>query len=149
LRLRPRLLAAGYWAAISRENVELALGMLDAWNRGDRDGWLAPAHAETEWSSAVLRAVEGTDTVYRGRTELEHFWDEWHAVWNLELELTDARDLGEPVLLLAHMRTRGKASGAEVERSIGYVIEFEDGMLRRVRAYLSPGEALEAVGLSE
>jgi hypothetical protein len=41
----------------------------------------------------------------------------------------------------------GNASG--VERSMGYVFQFEDGLLRRGRAYLSPEEALEAAGLAE
>jgi ketosteroid isomerase-like protein len=47
------------------------------------------------------------------------------------------------------MRTKGRESGVEVERSIGYVIDFEDDRLRRIRAYLSPAEAIEAAGLSE
>jgi ketosteroid isomerase-like protein len=134
---------------MSRENVETVLRLMDAWNRGDRDGWLAPAHPDVEWSSAILREVEGSETVHRGRAEVEDFWDEWHALWNLEVEITETRDLGNTVVALAQMRTKGKASGAEVERSIGYVIEFEDGLTRKVRAYLSPNEALEAVGLSE
>jgi ketosteroid isomerase-like protein len=134
---------------MSRENVERVLRFIDAWNRGDREGWLAPAHPETEWSSAILREVEGREVVYRGRAELGRFWDEWHALWNLELEVSEARDLGDTVVVLAQMRTKGKASGVEVERSIGYVIEFEDGLLRKIRAYLSPKETLEAVGLSE
>jgi hypothetical protein len=95
-----------------------------------------------------LRAVQG-ETLYKGRTELGRFWDDWHATWNLELEAIDARDLGDTVLLLALMRTKGNVSGAEAERSIGYVLEFEDDKVRRVRAFLSKGEALEAVGLAE
>jgi ketosteroid isomerase-like protein len=134
---------------MSRENVEAVLGLLDAWNRGDRDGWLAQAHPEMEWSSAILRQVEGLGTVYKGRAELLRFWDEWHALWNLEIEVSETRDLGGTVLALARIRTTGKASGAEVERSIGYVFEFEDGLIRTARAYLSPGEALEAVGLRD
>jgi len=57
--------------------------------------------------------------------------------------------LGDIVLVLASMRTQGKASGAAVERSIGYVFEFEHGLIRHAKAYLSPEEALNAVGLSE
>jgi hypothetical protein len=57
--------------------------------------------------------------------------------------------LGDTVLLLAEMRTRGKASGAAVERAVGYVFELEDGLIRRAAAYLSRAEALEAVGLRE
>ena len=134
---------------MSRENVEAVLGLLNAWNRGDRDGWLALAHPEMEWSSAILRQVEGGATVYRGRAELQRFWDEWHALWSLEIEVSETRDLGNTVLALARIRTTGKASGAEVGRSIGYVFEFEDGLMRTARSYLSPAEALEAVGLRE
>ena len=70
---------------MSRENVETVASLFEAWNRGDREGWLAPSHPDVEWSSAVVRQVEGTETVYRGRAEVERFWDEWHAVWSLEL----------------------------------------------------------------
>jgi ketosteroid isomerase-like protein len=134
---------------MSRANVEAALAALDAWNRGDRDGWLASAHPEMEWSSAILREVEGVEALRTGRAELQGFWDEWHALWRLEIEVSETRDLGDTVVVLARLVTTGKASGAEVVRSIGYVIEFEDGLIRRARAYLSPGEALEAVGLRE
>ena len=134
---------------MSRENVEAVLGLLDAWNRGDRDGWMARAHPEAEWSSAILRHVEGVEAVHYGSAELQRFWDEWHALWNVEIEVSETRDLGGAVLALARIRTKGKASGAAVERSIGYVFEFEEGLIRTARAYLSPGEALEAVGLGE
>jgi ketosteroid isomerase-like protein len=134
---------------MSRENVETTLRAFDAWNRGDREQWLAPAHPDVEWSSAIVRALEGAETVYRGRDEeVSAFWDDWHGVWNLELDVSETRDLGDTIVVLARMRTRGNVSGAEVERSIGYVVEFEDGLIRRMRAYLSQREALEAAGLS-
>jgi ketosteroid isomerase-like protein len=134
---------------MSQENVEIVQRLFEAWNRGDRGGWLARSHPEIEWSSAVLRQVEGRDAIARGRAEMEAFWDEWHALWNLTIEASEVRDLGDTVLVLAGMRTEGKASGAAVDRSIGYVFEFEDGLIRRANAYLSPAEALEAVGLRE
>jgi ketosteroid isomerase-like protein len=134
---------------MSQESAEVVVGLIEAWNRGDRDGWLAGGHPEIEWSSGILRQVEGRDTIARGRAEMEAFWDEWHALWNLTIEASEVRDLGGTVLVLAKMRTQGKASGAAVERSIGYVFEFEDGLIRRAKAYLSSEEALEAVGLRE
>jgi hypothetical protein len=115
---------------MSQENVETVETAFRAWNRGDRDGWLAPAHPEVEWSSATQRQVEGAETVYRG-------------------QVSEMRDLDDSVLALAQIRATGKASGVEVQRSIGYVFEFEDGLLRKGRAFLSPEEALEAAGLSE
>ena len=134
---------------MARENVEIVRRSFEAWKRGDRDGWLAAAHPEIEWSSAVERQVEGTGAVHKGRAEVGQFWDDWQELWNLEIEIAETRDLGDAVLALARVRTRGKSSGAEVERSMGYVFEFEDGLIRRARAYLSPEDALEAAGLSE
>ena len=134
---------------MSQGNVGVVVGLIEAWNRGDRAGWLTGAHPEIEWSSAILREVEGRDAITRGHAAMEAFWDEWHALWNLTIEPSEVRDLGDTVLVLAEMRTEGKASGVATERSIGYVFEFEDGLIRRSTAYLSPAEALEAAGLRE
>jgi SnoaL-like domain len=62
---------------MSRENVEIIEGWARAWNRGDREGWLALTHPDVEWSSAIQRQVEGTDHVYKGQAEVGRFWDEW------------------------------------------------------------------------
>jgi ketosteroid isomerase-like protein len=134
---------------MSQENVEVVRRLIDGWKGGDREAWLALSHPDVEWSSAILRQVEGGEAVRRGRTELGQFWDEWHALWDVDIEVSELRDLGDTVLALAQLRTRGKSSGAEVERSIGYTFEFEDARVRRARAYPSPEEALEAAGLSE
>ena len=134
---------------MSRENVETVEDCIRAWNRDDRDGWLGPAHPEVEWSSAIQRQVEGSDQVFRGRDGVARFWDEWHAIWNVEIDVSEVRDLGDSVLAFAELRAKGKGSSAEVAQSIGYLFEFEDGKIRRGAAYLSPEEALEAAGLSE
>jgi ketosteroid isomerase-like protein len=135
---------------MSQKNVDVIRGLVDAWNSGNRAGWLAPSHPEVEWSSAIVRQVEGTEAAaYRGRAEIGEFWDEWHELWSLEIEPSEIRDLGDAVLVLAVLRTQGKSSGVEVERSIGYVFQFEDGLVRRATAYMTPEEALEAAGLRE
>src|SRR3712207_5103818 len=74
---------------MSRENVEIVRRIMDAWNRGDFEGWMAHAHPQVEWSSAVLRALEGRDAVHRGRAELREFWDDGHAAFAVG-ELADA-----------------------------------------------------------
>jgi ketosteroid isomerase-like protein len=93
--------------------------------------------------------VEGTGRIYKGQAEVRRFWDEWHALWTVDIDFSEVRDLGDSVLALAEFRAKGKGSGAEVEQSIGYLFEFENGLIRRARAFLSPEEALEAAGLSE
>jgi len=134
---------------MSQENVEAVEGWARAWNRGDREGWLASTHPEVEWSSAIQRQVEGSDHVYKGQAEVGHFWDEWRALWDVHIDASEVRDLGDSVLVLAEFRATGKGSGAEVEQSIGYLFEFEDGLIRRAKAYLTPEEALETAGLRE
>lgn len=68
-------------------------------------------------------------------------------MWELTIEVSDFRDLGETVLALGRIRTRGAASGIDLESPIGYVFEFDGGLMRKIRAYLDRQQALEAVGL--
>jgi ketosteroid isomerase-like protein len=66
-----------------------------------------------------------------------------------DIEASEIRDLGDTVLILGRIRTHGKASGIDFEGPVAYVIEFDGDLIRTMRAYLDPTEALEAVGLSE
>ena len=131
---------------MSSQNVEIVRGSFEGWNRGDFDAWLEGAHPEIEWSSAIVRRVEGAEAVYRGTDGMRRYWDEWHAVWDVTIHLTETRDLGEVVLALARLHTRGRASGAGVDQPIAFVFEFDGGLARQVRSYLDPQEAIEAAG---
>ena len=62
---------------------------------------------------------------------------------------SEIRDLDDRIVAIGHMRGRGTKSGAEIESPWAYVVEFNNGKATRVRAYLDPKEALEAVGLRE
>jgi ketosteroid isomerase-like protein len=135
--------------AMSQENVHGARRALEAWNRGDADGLLELWHPEGEWFSAILSRVEGAETVYRGPAEMRRFWDEWHSVWDLTIEVSEIRDLGDTVLAVGRMRARGKASGVDLDEPVAYVFQFEGGLVRTLRAFLDPSQALEALGLRE
>ena len=134
---------------MSQENVEVVRRAMDGWNRGDIDAWMESAHPDVEWFSAVARRVEGAQTAWRGREEIRRFWDEWHSLWDLSIEISDFRDLGDTVVALGAMQIRGKGSGVDLAQSVGYVVEFDGDLIRKMSAYLDPSEALEAVGLSE
>ena len=130
---------------MSQENVEIVRACLDAWNRRDVDAWLEAAHPEIEWVSQIAQSLEGAETVYRGDAGLRRFWDEWHALWDVTIDVTETIDRGDTVVALATVHTRGDASGIEVERPIAYVFEFENGLARRARAYFDQQEALNSV----
>jgi ketosteroid isomerase-like protein len=134
---------------MSQELVDKVSRSFDAWNRGDVDAWLESAHPEIEWISEIAQRFAGAGTVYRGPADMRRYWDEWQALWNVAIEITDNIDLGDTIVALAHIRTRGGASGIDLERPIAYVFEFEDGLARRVRSYFDQQEALRAAGLSQ
>jgi ketosteroid isomerase-like protein len=132
---------------MSQENVDRARSVIAAWNRDDFDAYVESFHPQCEWFSAVAARLEGDETVYRGHEGLRRFWDEWHSVWDLTIEASEYRDLGDTVLTLGRMRARGKASGITLDAPVAYVGESEGGLIRKLRAYLDPNQALEAVGL--
>ena len=53
------------------------------------------------------------------------------------------------VVVLAGMHTRGSESGVDLDQEVGYVMEFEGGLIRRSRAYFGAEATLVAAGLSE
>jgi ketosteroid isomerase-like protein len=134
---------------MSEENVEIVRRSLDAWNRGEFDAWGQDSHPNIEFFSAITWQAEGDMTAFRGPTEMRQFWDEWHSLWDLRVDISEIRDLGDTVVALGGMTMRGRASGVPVDSPVAYVFEFEDGLFRTVRAYLNPSEALKAVGLAE
>jgi len=122
---------------------------MEAWNSGDLDGWLETMHPEVEWVSEIARRVEDPDLVYRGHEGLRRYWDDFHAVWDVTVELEETVDLGDTVLALGRVRALGEASGVDLDGPIAFVFEFEEGLARKARAYLDPQQALDAVGRSK
>jgi ketosteroid isomerase-like protein len=134
---------------MSSENVDAVRRCLEGWNRGDVDAWLERAHPEIEFRSEIARRMEGAERVFRGLAEMRRFWDEWHSIWDLTIDIGEIRDLGDSVLVLGRIRARGEASGVDLEEPVAYVYEFDEaGLARKVRAYLDHQQGLDAVGLS-
>lgn len=61
--------------------------------------------------------IEGADAVFRGPAEMRRFGEEWHSVWDLTIDVSEARDLGNTVLVLGRIRARGGASEIEFEEA--------------------------------
>ena len=131
---------------MSRENVDMVRRSFEGWNHGDFDAWVEGAHPEVEWTSEIVRRIEGADSVYRGTDEMRRYWDDWHSVWDVTIELSEVRDLGDTVLAIARIHTHGRGSGIDVDGPVSFVFEFEEGLVRKARAYLDPQQAIEAAG---
>ena len=56
--------------------------------------------------------------------------------------------MGDRIVGIGRIRTKGKQSGVVTEMALGTVTDMKNGKAIRVWTYLDPQEALEAAGLS-
>lgn len=138
---------------MSQDNVEIVRRLFEVFREGLKRGDAA-AGFDSQYVSADLEWITlpgvGLGT-YRGRegfVEFMRLWTGEFAGWSIELEeVIDAGD--DRVVAMYRQRATGKASGVPVELHQGAIHEFADGRVIRIQNFPSPGEALEAAGLSE
>jgi uncharacterized protein (TIGR02246 family) len=132
---------------MSRENVEVARAVVDAWNRRDAERFAALCHPDVEWL-LPRNLLEGGS--YRGSGAAEQMLADAADMWEeVRLDIEDIRAVGDRVVLLTRTLNVAKAGGPRVEDQLGQVLDFRDGKIIHARPYLSYAEALEAVGLRE
>ncbi len=132
---------------MSQENVEIGLAAVDAWNRGDREAWLALWDEEAEFYP--LRAqLEGES--YSGHEGLERFLAEMTEEWEeVRFEIEETRDAGEQVVGIGRFQARGRASGVDLNVPLGVFTRVRRGKIVHTRLFSEPADALEAAGLSD
>jgi ketosteroid isomerase-like protein len=132
---------------MSEENVEIALAAIDAWNRGDREAWLALWDEEAEF--VPLRAqLEGES--YSGHDGLKRFLAELTQDFEeVRFEINETRDAGEQVVGIGRFRARGRASGVDINVPLGGLTRIRRGKIVYTRFFSEPADALEAAGLQE
>jgi ketosteroid isomerase-like protein len=133
---------------MSRENVELTLLAVDAWNRRDAEATVALWDGEGVWYPAIEGTTEGSST-YRGHAgvrryfeDLAEYSDKSHA------EFPDVHDLGDRVLGLGRLSMRF-TSGVELDQEVALLHTWRNGKCVEARTFLSHADALRAAGLSE
>ena len=132
---------------MSEENVEINLSIVDAWNRGDREAWMALWDEEAEFYP--LRAQLEGDS-YRGHEGMERFLGEMAEDWeDVRFEIDETRDAGEQVVGIGRFRARGRASGVDINVPVGVFTRVRQGKIVYARFFSEPADALEAAGLSE
>jgi ketosteroid isomerase-like protein len=136
---------------MSRENVEVVRKVFDAAARGDTEAALALYDPQVEWDS--YRSPVGTlmgRRLYHGHEGLRRFFNEYYDAWeHLEDSAEELIDAGEQVVSAGTTRSRGRASGMEVERTNYGVWTIREGKVVMVVWFDTREEALEAVGLRE
>jgi uncharacterized protein len=115
---------------MSQENVDLVRGGYDDFNSGNVEGVIARFHPEIEWvepggGNAPSGTFRGPDSVANDvfGTVPENF-DEF------TVEVVDARDEGDIVVITGHFKGKSK-SGAELDARAQHVWEVREGKIVR------------------
>jgi len=142
---------------VSRENVELVsvfytgadVDVVPRWR--DNEVW-------SEWESVLAPRLHqdfehvvhgGVDAGrYLGLKALRASLVDWYEPWaTYRIEVEEAIDLGDRVLVLAHSHGRMKGSEAEVRSAGADVFTIRDGKIAVYESYAHRAEGLKAVGL--
>jgi ketosteroid isomerase-like protein len=136
---------------MSQANVETIRRAQEAWNADDLDAFLAELDPEVEWHPSIEPALEGRETTYRGHDGARRAWDEYRGeAWGgLTSQIQEIRDLGDSVVVLAHLDVIGRTTGIGFGEELGMLITFRGGKILRSQDFLSHAETLEAAGLRE
>jgi ketosteroid isomerase-like protein len=133
---------------MSRENVDLFSRYSLAFNRRALDEMAELTHPNFKFVS-ILSAVD--ETTYSGAEAwtayfraMDQTWDEWRTN---DFRVLDAGD--DRIAVICRLAGTSRQGGVPLEREIGMTCTFREGKIWRMRSYLDPTEALEAVGLSE
>ena len=131
---------------MSEENVNIMRQGYDAFNRGDIDAVMDLLDPEIEWQepdvgiSPVRGTHHGPQAVANNvfGSVPEH-WDEFQAV------AEEFLDAGDRVVVLGHVRVRGKATGKTVVAPFAHVWTLRDGKAVYHHNYVDTATFLESL----
>ena len=84
---------------------------IDADNRGDVETHLGGARPRGGYALGAPRHVRGESTVFRGHDDREIFRDLNEAFAEIQIEISEIRDLGDRLVATGRNRARGKGAG--------------------------------------
>jgi ketosteroid isomerase-like protein len=110
---------------MSRENVEAVQVAFDAWNRGHVQSALDHPHPDLEWEENP-DVYPGLDRIYRDHDGfLKRQRDAFDMSEWFKAEPQEIIDAGEHVVVLLHLKAKGRHSGIEVEMSGDQLFRIE------------------------
>jgi ketosteroid isomerase-like protein len=132
---------------MSQENVEQVRAVFDAYFRADEPAMLELVATDI----VVTQFPEQADRRdYHGHEGLRQVMAEWIGTWDdWSIEILNAREIGDLVLVGTRQRGRGKGSNAPVEADATFVFTMREGKIARWQMFLSEQQALKAVGLAQ
>jgi ketosteroid isomerase-like protein len=134
---------------MSQENMEIVRRVWAAVERQDTEVMFALYDPAIVWQDHT-DALELQDHSYHGHEGVRQFWREWLEPFEtFEAHSEAFIDVGDNVVVGFRLSGRGKASGAQAEWRLWNVYTIRNGLVIRIQAFETKGEALEAAGVSE
>jgi ketosteroid isomerase-like protein len=133
---------------MSQENVEIVVGYFEATDLASAINALADDVTLAFHGGA--RHLAGAEIV-SGKDAAVAWLADWFSRFGRDyrMEVEEARDWGDRVLVVTHHRATGRASGVPISERTAQVMTLAGGKIVREDFFDSREEAVEAAGLSE
>ena len=128
---------------MTESNADLVREAFEHWNTGEREEFLERVAPDVLIDVASSRVSGGAP--YHGHDGYRDWvvsMEESFEAWELHPQTFAERE--DAVLVLGRMHLRGRASGVELDQETGWIVDVRDGMMIRLRSFLSHAEAREA-----
>ena len=128
---------------MANPNVQRAYEMLAAYQQGDDEKLREVIHPEGETYGAPGIVNAGT---YHGFDGFQQWVGQWEEAWDeINYDLGELIEVDEAVLVApVHVVGRGAGSGVEIDRTFGWLYQWDDGLLVRFQVHPSTEEAVAA-----
>ena len=135
---------SGVCWTLSERNV-MVKSVYRAVNDDDLPAFLAVMHPEVELTTSGV--YPDFSPTYRGHEGAVEYWEAARGLWDaFSIEIGRCEPIGDQVLASVHQRVEGR-DGIVVEHNWGHLFSFADGLIWRVRGYVSREAAKEAAVL--
>jgi ketosteroid isomerase-like protein len=138
---------------MSQENVEIVREAMDAYNLGDKDGWVQFMDPELETFPVPEFPEPGPLVGPDAAWDFYQRFGETMAGSKLYetagFETAELIDAGERIFACQRTPLQGRGNVEEIEFNLWGVHTFDDGRWVRTQWFLERSEALEAAGLKE
>jgi ketosteroid isomerase-like protein len=129
---------------VSDRREQLVRDIYARWNSGERE--LAPEEIHEDavvYSAMTGDTFRGRDGIRRWMAEIDEQFDEWR------LTIDEIRSIsGERLLVLGGVHFRGRASGAEFDQPMGWLVDFDSDLITALHNIAGHDAAIEAAGLA-